>query len=133
VVGDGCIVSTPLGSSAYALAAGGPLLTPNTDAYLLTPLATHGGSRQPLVIAAESRLTLEIATGAAAAAAVGGARLEVDGQIVGAHPERLTIELRPGVATMVEFADQEPLFEALRRRQIITDSPRVIADRRPLP
>jgi NAD+ kinase len=133
LAGDGCIVSTALGSSAYSLAAGGPLLTPDTDAYVLTPLATHGGSRQPLVIAAGSRLTLEIATGAAAAAAVGGARLEVDGQIVGAHPERLTIELRPGVATMVRFADSEPLFEALRRRQIITDSPRVIADTRPLP
>ena len=44
-----------------------------------------------------------------------------------------TIELRPGVATLVGFADQEPLFGALRRRQIITDSPRIIADRRPLP
>lgn len=133
LAGDGCIVSTPLGSSAYSLAAGGPLLTPDTHAYVLTPLATHGGSRQPLVIAGGSRLTLEIATGAAAAAAVGGARLEVDGQIVGSDPERLTIELRTGVATMVGFADQEPLFEALRRRQIITDSPRVIADTRPLP
>jgi NAD+ kinase len=131
--GDGCVVSTPLGSSAYALAAGGPLLTPDTDAYVLTPLATHGGSRQPLVIAAGSRLTLEIAAGAAPAAAVGGARLEVDGQIAGAHPETLTIELRPGVATLVGFADQEPLFGALRRRHIITDSPRIIADRRPLP
>jgi NAD+ kinase len=54
LAGDGCIVSTALGSSAYGLAAGGPLLMPDADAYALTPLATHGGSRQPLVIAASS-------------------------------------------------------------------------------
>ncbi|MGZ4481607.1 MAG: NAD(+)/NADH kinase [Gaiellales bacterium] len=131
LAGDGCVVSTATGSSAYALAAGGPLLTPEADAYLLTPLATHGGFSQPLVIAGRSQLTLEIATGvggAAGAAGVGGARLEIDGQIVASDPQALTIGLRPGVATLVGFADQEPLFHALRRRQIITDSPRVVAD-----
>jgi NAD+ kinase len=128
LAGDGCIVSTAVGSSAYSLAAGGPLLTPETEAYVFTPLATHGGSRQPLVIAGRSQLTLEITTGAA-----GGVRLEVDGQIVDPGPETLTIGLRPGVATLVGFDDQEPLFDALRRRQIVTDSPRIIADTRPLP
>jgi NAD+ kinase len=130
LAGDGCVVSTAVGSSAYSLAAGGPLLTPDTEAYLLTPLATHGGSRQPLVIAGGAELVLEIATGGAG---VGGARLELDGQIAGSDPERLSITLRPRVATLVGFADQEPLFDALRRRQILTDSPRVIADTRPLP
>ncbi len=55
LAGDGAIVSTALGSSAYSLAAGGPLLTPGTDAYLLTPLPTHGGSRQALVVPAGVR------------------------------------------------------------------------------
>jgi NAD+ kinase len=127
LAGDGCVVSTALGSSAYSLAAGGPLLMPDADAYVLTPLPTHGGSRQPLVIAASSQLDLEIAAG------VGGARLEVDGQVVASQPRTLTIGLRPGVATLVGFADQEPLLTALRRRQIITDSPRLIAERRPAP
>ena len=63
LAGDGCIVSTPIGSSAYALAAGGPLLAPETDAYVLTPLPTHGGSRLPLVIGAGSRLELELSAG----------------------------------------------------------------------
>lgn len=126
LAGDGCIVCTALGSSAYSLAAGGPLLMPETDAYLLTPLPTHGGSRQPLVIAGGSQLRLEIATG------LGGARLEVDGQILASDPEALTIGLRAGVATLVGFADQEPLLLSLRRRQILTDSPRVIADTRQL-
>jgi NAD+ kinase len=124
LAGDGCIVSTALGSSAYGLAAGGPLLMPDTDAYVLTPLSTHGGSRQPLVIASASQLVLEISAG------VGGFRLEVDGQVVASEPGTLTIGLRPQVATLVGFDDQEPLLAALRGRRILTDSPRVVADAR---
>lgn len=122
LAGDGAIVSTALGSSAYSLAAGGPLLTPGTDAYLLTPLPTHGGSRQALVVPAASELALEVTAG------IGGARLELDGQLTGIEPSDLAIRLRPGVATLVGFDDQEPLFTSLRRRGIIADSPRIVVD-----
>jgi NAD+ kinase len=123
LAGDGCLVSTPVGSSAYSLAAGGPLLTPETDAFLLTPLATHGGSRQPLVIGGGSELTLEISTG------VGGARLEIDGQVADSQePGALRIGFRRNVAQLVSFPEQEPLFTGLRRRLIIVDSPRILAE-----
>jgi NAD+ kinase len=122
IAGDGCIVSTPLGSSAYALAAGGPLLTPGTRAYLLTPLATHGGFRQPLVIAADSTLALEISAG------IGGVRLEIDGQLADGAPQALTVTWKPDVATLVSFDDAEPLLVSLRRRQIIVDSPRLLGE-----
>jgi NAD+ kinase len=127
LAGDGCIVSTAVGSSAYSLAAGGPLLAPGTDAYVLTPLPTHGGSRHALIVAAASELALEVSTGH------GGARLEIDGQVAATDPHVLTIRLRPGVARLVAYADQEPLFALLRRRGIIADSPRIVADgaRRP--
>jgi NAD+ kinase len=122
LAGDGCIVSTALGSSAYALAAGGALMTPETDAYLLTALPTHGGSHSPLVIASGSELRLDVTPG------IGGARLEVDGQIAQTNPPALTVRLRRDVATLVAFSDQEHLFASLRRRQIIVDSPRILAD-----
>jgi NAD+ kinase len=122
LAGDGCIVSTPLGSSAYSLAAGSALVSPDTEAYLLTPLPTHGGSRYPLVLGARSELRLEVSSG------IGGARLEVDGQVAGTGPRELAISLQPDVATVVTFADEEPLFTSLRRRQIIVDSPRILAD-----
>jgi len=122
LAGDGCIVSTPLGSSAYTLAAGGPLVTPDTEAFLLTPLSTHGGSRLALVIGSRSRLELEITTG------IGGARLEIDGQIAPIELRRLTVTFRRAVAKLVSFAGQESLFASLRRRQIIVDSPRILAD-----
>ncbi|MGH2891682.1 MAG: hypothetical protein ACRDPM_00235, partial [Solirubrobacteraceae bacterium] len=103
-------------------AAGAPLLAPGTDAYVLTPLPTHGGSRHVLIVPAASELALEVTTG------VGGARLEIDGQVAANDPQTLTIRLRPGVATLVAFGDQEPLFTSLRRRGIIADSPRIVAD-----
>lgn len=122
LAGDGCVVSTPIGSSAYALAAGGPLLAPGTDAYLFTPLPTHGGFCPPLVLGADSELQLETVAGH------GGARLEVDGQVADTCVGPLRIGFRPGVATLVSFADQEPLLAGLRRRQIIIDSPRILAE-----
>jgi NAD+ kinase len=122
LAGDGCIVSTAVGSSAYSLAAGGPLLAPGTDAYVLTPLPAHGGSRQALIVGAGSELALEVTT------ARGGARLELDGQVAASDPHALTIRLRPGVARLVAYADQEPVFTGLRRRGIIADSPRIVAD-----
>jgi hypothetical protein len=61
--GDGVIASTQLGSSAYALAAGGPLLLAGAQAYLVTPLAAHGGSLPPVVLGAKSRLRIEVDAG----------------------------------------------------------------------
>jgi len=120
--GDGCIVSTPIGSSAYALAAGGPLITPDVNAFLLTPLTVHGGFCPPLVISGRSRLQLETN------AARSGARVEVDGQVSDLQVTTLRIGLRAEVGTVVTFADQESLLAGLRTRGVIADSPRIVAD-----
>jgi NAD+ kinase len=120
--GDGAIVSTAIGSSGYALAAGGPLLTLEEGAFLFTPLSAHGGSCPPIVLGPNSELQLEVRV------RHGGARLEVDGQIVGRHEGAIAVRLRAGVATVVMVADQEPFIAGLRRRQIITDSPRILAE-----
>lgn len=120
--GDGCIVSTPVGSSAYTIAAGGPLLAPNTEGFVLTPLPIHGGFCPPLVIGPDSELQLDTSAGH------GGARLDNDGQVVGTHTGSLTISLRPAAATVVGFTDQEPLLTGLRRRGVIIDSARILAE-----
>jgi NAD+ kinase len=122
VAGDGAVVSTPIGSSGYAISAGGPLLAGRLDGFVFTPLPKHGGFAPPLVIAAQSVLELEVGAG------FGGARLEVDGQVAADRAPSLTIRWREDVATMVSFADQEPLLAGLRRRRIVLDSPRVAAD-----
>ena len=122
IAGDGCIVSTPVGSSAYTLAAGGPLLTPGVDAFVITPLPTHGGSRPPLVVGGSSSVRLQSAPGH------WEARLELDGQRVGTLDEPLVITFCKAVATVITFPAQEPMLTLLRRRGIITDSPRILVD-----
>ncbi len=122
VAGDGCVVSTPLGSSAYGLSAGGPLLAPGTNGFAFTPLYAHGGVCPPLVVSGQSELQIVTAPG------YGGARLEVDGQPIDPQIGKLTVRLRAAVATVVGFDDQEQFLTGLRRRKIIADSPRFLAE-----
>jgi NAD+ kinase len=58
--GDGLIVATALGSTAYSMAAGGPVLAPNLEALVLTPLASHSLSARPLVLPVEDGLEVEV-------------------------------------------------------------------------
>ncbi len=123
--GDGVVVATSLGSSAYTLAANGPLLAPSAVGMVVTPLAPHGGSCPPLVAGPESTFEVIVEPGH------GGARLESDGQATGDlerfEPQRFTIRHRLEHATLAVLEDQEPMLAGLRRRRIVMDSPRLLA------
>lgn len=56
--GDGVILATPTGSTAYSLSAGGPVVFPGMDALVVTPISPHTMAMRPLVLPAETRLVL---------------------------------------------------------------------------
>lgn len=60
---DGLIISTPTGSTAYALSAGGPLLHPSLEGIVLVPIAPHALSNRPIVVPETSRIEVEIVAG----------------------------------------------------------------------
>ncbi len=75
--GDGVIISTPTGSTAYSLAAGGPIVAPNVDVLVITPVCPHSLSERPMVLPAGGQLCLKPAFKSAEESAIAS----FDGQI----------------------------------------------------
>lgn len=73
--GDGVIVSTPTGSSAYNLSAGGPIVSPDVDAMVVTPICAHSLSFRPTVLNAEDQVCVRLNR------ANEGSTLVIDGQV----------------------------------------------------
>jgi NAD+ kinase len=89
---DGLILSTPTGSTAYSLSAGGPIVLPNVDAIVLTPIAPHMLTNRPLVVPGESRLEVQMLDPEQ------GVYVTVDGQV--------GEELRHGAAVRARQSDR---------------------------
>jgi NAD+ kinase len=76
--GDGLVCATPTGSTAYAYSAGGPVVWPAVQAMLLVPISAHALFARPLVVAPDSRVVIELLTGAGGAVAFCDGRRTID-------------------------------------------------------
>lgn len=105
---DGLIVSTPTGSTAYNMAAGGPILTPGAPGMTLTPICAHSLTNRPLVVPARSLIRLELAAGAKDVV------LTVDGQW--AHPvvPGDTVEITCAGRPLRVLAGPKSFFDVMR-------------------
>jgi NAD+ kinase len=83
---DGLIISTPTGSTAYSLSAGGPILFPTMDALVLTPIASHTLTNRPIVLPGTQRIEVTLLTNQEV-------MLTLDGQVGFGLRERDSVEV----------------------------------------
>ncbi len=99
IAGDGLIVATPTGSTAYALSVGGPILWPTMQGFLTAPVSAHTLAQRPMVFRADDILNVTVVSVA------GEAMLTVDGQWTRKLPQGEKVEIRraPYSAKLVNF------------------------------
>jgi len=105
---DGLIVATPTGSTAYNMAAGGPIVVPGQAAMTLTPICAHALTNRPLVIGANAKIRLALAGDAR------GVILTVDGQWATSFAPGDVVELTAAPRPLVMFASQQSFFDIMR-------------------
>jgi NAD+ kinase len=106
---DGLIVSTPTGSTAYTLAAGGPILTPDVQAMVLTPICPHTLTHRPLVFRPDSRLEIRNASD-------GPVTLTIDGQWGHELASGASIEVRRAAQPLRVYRSPRGFFGILREK-----------------
>ena len=110
--GDGIVISTATGSTAYSLSAGGPIMHPSMDALLATPICPHTLAVRPLVVPGDSRLTVEVVSESEEETVV-----TVDGQVGSRmkRGERVELKAAEEPFRLVRFAGDD-FFNVLRQK-----------------
>lgn len=108
---DGLIVSTPTGSTAYSLAAGGPIVTPAVEAFVVTPICAHTLTNRPLVLPDSVQIEVVVKSQREVA------YLTVDGQMGIATHSDDTVRLKKA-SSCVEIIQppNKDYFEILRQK-----------------
>lgn len=116
---DGLIVSTPTGSTAYALSAGGPLLHPTLDALLIVPVCPHTMSNRPIVIEGDAHIEAVVSNGQR-----DHARLTCDGQVSFALAAEDRIEIAKSAKPIrLVHPSQHDHYDVLRAKLRWAESP----------
>ncbi len=108
---DGLIVSTPTGSTAYSMAAGGPIVYPTVEAFIVTPICPHTLTNRPLVVPDSAKIEIIVKTESESVF------LTVDGQVgLALHNEdRIVCDLSTSWVSLVR-PPQKEFFEVLRNK-----------------
>jgi len=105
--GDGLIISTPTGSTAYNLSAGGPVVYPLTESFILTPICPHSLTQRPLVIPSHFELKADIKENFA--------KLIIDGQEIFDINSKITIKKAKYPAKLIHRIERN-YFDVLREK-----------------
>ena len=112
LTGDGVLVSTPTGCTAYSLSAGGPILRPDVPCMLITPLCARQLLAKPVLLPSDARISLK-----ASSRGRGGARLALDGQRESALSDNteVIVETAREHARFIRF-EKSSFFDQLREK-----------------
>lgn len=117
-MGDGLIIATPTGSTAYSLSAGGPIIYPQSDVFVLTAVAPHSLNVRPVVIADNKAIELCIESRS------GSFLVAVDG-ISQSYPEHTTLTLRRAPHSIrVVKQEGNTFFRTLQQKMMWGTDPR---------
>jgi NAD+ kinase len=108
--GDGVIISTPTGSTAYALAAGGPIVDPRLEAMVVVPICTSRPRASPLVVPMSSRIRVELPERGKDALAI------VDGQFTSKIEAGGRLELKRSESPARFFAWADEFYRKVREK-----------------
>jgi len=105
--GDGLIISTPTGSTAYNLSAGGPVVYPLTEGFIFTPICPHSLTQRPLVLPSDFELEIEVKEKMA--------KLIIDGQEIYNMNNKIKIKKAKRKAKLIHRVERN-YFEVLREK-----------------
>jgi len=110
--GDGIIISSPSGSTAYNLSAGGPILHPSVKAYILTPICPHNLSARPIVLPKEVIITVVVKP------KMGKWRINSDGELLKECEGSLSfnVELSDEKTSLIKLNNYDDFFDILRKK-----------------
>lgn len=105
---DGLIIASPTGSTAYNMAAGGPIVAPGQRAMTITPICAHALTNRPLVIHATATIRLQLG------ADIRGVILTVDGQWGHSFLPGDTVEITDAGQPLILFAGPKSFYDVMR-------------------
>ncbi len=109
--GDGLIIATPTGSTAYSLAVGGPIVMPGSNVFIVSPVAPHSLTIRPIVLPAQSTLTMQLAPSSS------DCTIALDGRthLISEKQEPYTVRKADHTIRLVRFEDTN-YFGTLRSK-----------------
>lgn len=111
IAGDGVLICTPTGSTAYSMSAGGAILTPEVPVFMMTPICAFSMRARPIVFADTDVFTVKIKTGKAI--------IQADGGVVAALPEGTEIRIKKAPFTAdFPIQDDSDFFARVRNKLI---------------
>ena len=111
-IADGVVVASPTGSTGYSLSAGGPIVSPDVDCFVLTPICAHTLQSRPIVLSHRERITLRINM----IEEREGIQLSLDGQLVCRmrNREQVTVSRAEHDALLIRFPKERNFFSLLK-------------------